>query len=62
MKTYKAMRRQTEQTLASRTGRPIGQNVGGLDRRFESKEEELDYEKIVREYYALLARAKAKLG
>jgi hypothetical protein len=61
METYEGMRRQAEQTLASRTGRPVDQNVDGLARRFESKEQQLEYERIVREYYSLLARAKAKL-
>jgi hypothetical protein len=62
VETYQEMRRQAEETLASRTGRFVDQHRDGLARRFESEEQQLEYERIVREYYALLRRAKARLG
>lgn len=62
METYQEMRRQAEEALASRTSRFVDQHRDGLARRFESKEQELEYERIVGEYYALLTRAKARVG
>jgi hypothetical protein len=62
METYEGMRRQAEEALASKTARLADPYSEELARRFESKEEQLEYERIVREYYSLLTRAKASLG
>jgi hypothetical protein len=60
MEASEGMRRQAEQKLASRLTRPVDRNEDRLARRFASKEQQLEYERIVREYYSLLARARAK--
>jgi hypothetical protein len=62
METYEGMRRQVDQTPAAKAGRRAHQDGDARAPKFESNEQELEYQRIVREYYSLLARAKAGLS
>jgi hypothetical protein len=62
MERYERLRRQAEQAERSRIAGRVHQSRDGHAPRFESREQQLEYEMILREYFSLLEQAKASLG